>query len=54
MKNLKKASQGSLGVFVSVPLRGNGYEKLFIFIQIGRITMQVSVPLRGNGYEKLS
>ena len=40
---------------VSVPLRGNGYEKQLICLIADSFmsTRQVSVPLRGNGYEKL-
>ena len=39
---------------VSVPLRGNGYEKLVVTETRGDFAIaEVSVPLRGNGYEKL-
>ncbi len=40
-------------VVVSVPLRGNGYEKLVVVFWVLYLFLSVvSVPLRGNGYEK--
>ena len=38
-------------MWVSVPLRGNGYRKLQRVIVVLEV-VHVSVPLRGNGYRK--
>ena len=43
---------GSLSKFVSVPLRGNGYESIGLSHGKSHLNLSmVSVPLRGNGYE---
>ena len=55
MKNLRRLlSTLEKMIRVSVPLRGNGYEKLTISgADQAEYNGTVSVPLRGNGYEKL-
>ena len=54
MKNADGTNYGAYGRIVSVPLRGNGYEKRRNCISESVDDRLVSVPLRGNGYEKLS
>ena len=40
--------------YVSVPLRGNGWERRSTLMLDLAMTDQVSVPLRGNGWESSS
>ena len=46
-QNLQRVSR-----HVSVPLRGNGFERIEQFLERTGLCKKVSVPLRGNGFER--